>query len=207
MDKAQDWQHCNSETFWREIAACSHVLQIYENDQALLNLLEDFVVGGISVGDCVILIATEWHLAALEKRLRDQGLDTKTLYVACQYIPLNAKEMLEKFMVNGWPDEGLFVEAISSVFNRIRDNKQQVRAFGEMVSLLWGQGNGAATIRLEHLWNAFFEKETFSLLCAYPQDKFPDHATSALSCICKAHSRIITNSGEARFDLAYQDVY
>jgi hypothetical protein len=181
------------------------VVQLYESEGALLDLLEDFVAGGVSAGDCVILIATREHLAELGRRLREHGLSVDALCASDRYLPLEAGEVLSRFMVNGWPDYSLFVEAITQVFDRVRESGRPVRAFGEMVALLWAQGNSGATVMLEHLWNAFSGKETFSLFCAYPKDGFREDA-AALSSICGAHSRVISNSGEQRFDLAYRDV-
>ena len=41
-----------------------------------------------------------------------------------------------------------------SVIRRGAQNgSRQVHAFGEMVALLWAQGNHKATIRLEELWD------------------------------------------------------
>ena len=207
MDTEKEWQHCNSETFWREVAPCAHVVQIYESEGALLDLLEDFAAGGLSAGDCVIVIATKAHLAALGKRLGDHGLHVGALRAADRYLPLEAGELMARFMVGGWPDGRLFEEAAAGVFDRVRGGGRPVRAFGEMVALLWARGERAAAVRLEHLWNAFSGKEAFSLFCAYPQEGFSEDAAGALSSICRAHSRIITNAGEQRFDLSYLDVH
>lgn len=206
MHTNKDWQQCNAEKFWREVATCSHVVQIYENDEALLNLLEGFVTGGISANESVILIATRAHLHTLERRLRLHGLNVDALCASDQYIPLDAAETLSAFMVNDIPDYSLFVKTITATFDRIRDSKRQVRAFGEMVAILWEQGNSAATMMLEHMWNAFFEKETFSLFCAYPKNQFLEDTTNSLSNIYKAHSKIITNSGVSSTKLSYQVV-
>lgn len=206
MDTDNEWKHCNSETFWREVAPCAHVVQLYENEEALLSLLEDFVAGGMSVGDAVILIATGEHLAAMGGRLANHGLDVGALCASNQYLPLDAEKVMAGFMVDGWPDERLFAEAITEMFDRARKGSRPVRAFGEMVALLWARGNGGATVRLEQLWNAFSEREAFSLLCAYPREAFCEDAAGALSSICRAHSRMISNSGEPRFDLAYRDI-
>ncbi|MHC2990165.1 hypothetical protein OB13_00630 [Pontibacter sp. HJ8] len=206
MHSNKDWQQCNSEKFWREVAVCSHVVQIYESEDALLNLLEGFVTGGISANESVILIATKEHLHTLEWGLRLHGLNVDALCASNQYIPLVAADILSQFMVNDFPDYSLFVKTITAIFDRIRDSKRQVRAFGEMVAILWEQGNSAATMMLEHLWNAFFEKESFSLLCAYPKNQFSEDTANALSTICKAHSKIITNSGVSSTKLSYQEI-
>jgi hypothetical protein len=207
IDPHEDWQQCNSETFWREVAVCSHVVQLYENDQALLNLLEDFVVGGILANDSVIIIATKKHLSDLAYRMSEHGLNVEQLCTNKQYIPLNAEEVLAQFMVNDLPDSSLFVNTISGVFDSIRKDERQVRAFGEMVALLWAQGNTEATIQLEHLWNDFFNKESFSLFCAYPKAIFSEDSSVHLSNICQAHSKLIKNTGEARFDVSYLDMH
>lgn len=206
MDTSKDWQQCNSETFWSEVATCSHVVQLYEHDETLLNLLEDFIVGGISVDDSVFIIATKEHLSELEQRLVLHDLDIDALRASNQYHPLDAEEVLSKFMLNSWPDYWLFVETVTELFDLVRNSKRAVRVFGEMVALLWAQGNSAAAVELEHLWNSFFEKEPFSLFCAYPKNKFLGDANNTLSHICKAHSIMITNAGISRFNLSYQHV-
>ncbi|MDB5261730.1 MAG: hypothetical protein JWQ14_1011 [Adhaeribacter sp.] len=197
MEKDKNWQQCNMQTFWGEVAACSHVVQIYENEDALLNLLEGFVTGGLTVGDSVVIIATPAHLFLLEQKLRLHGLNVDALCATGQYLSLNAEEVLAEFMVNDWPDYGLFMTTIDEVFSRIRKSPGQVRVFGEMVALLWARGNSSATVMLEHLWNTYCEKETFSLFCAYPQEGFPQDTTTSLRTICNAHSKMVTGWGKS----------
>ncbi|MCJ8163364.1 MEDS domain-containing protein [Pontibacter sp. E15-1] len=205
MATDNDWEQCNSETFWGEVAPCSHVLQLYEDDEALLNLLEDFAVGGFSVDDTVMVIATPEHLAELKRRLREDGLDLEKLCSSNKFIAISADEMLSRFMREGMPDEQLFIQAVTGVFDNVRNSKRHIRVFGEMVAILWEQNNREATIRLENMWNAFFEKESFALFCAYPKSEFSNEAASSLSCICSAHAKIISNVGAPRFDVSYQN--
>ena len=142
----------------------------------------------------------------LEQRLWLHGLNVDALRATDQYLPLDASATLSKFMVNGWPDYGLFMDTINELFERARKNNRQVRAFGEMVALLWSEGNSAATVMLEHLWNAYCEKESFALFCAYPKSEFPEDAATSLANICKAHSKMITSWEKSSTELAYQDV-
>ncbi|MHA6249636.1 MEDS domain-containing protein [Pontibacter sp. CAU 1760] len=202
----EEWIPCNSETFWREVAPHSHVLQLYDCENELLNLLEGFVAGGISVGECIILIATKEHLQQLEKRLSDHALDIPNLKATNQYIALDASETLSKFMVNGVPDEDLFRNTIAAVFDSVRPCGKRIRAFGEMVAILWEQGNQAATIELEHMWNSYFEREVFSLLCTYPKNQFSKDGMNQLAHICKAHATMVSVSGQEKFDLCYHKI-
>jgi hypothetical protein len=178
-------------TFWGEMAPCEHLVQIYENHPVFLDSLEGFLAGGLAAGDGVIVIATSDHLAALDARLEKQGFNLDAARSQDHYIALDAEETLSKFMVSGWPDEDLFEQLVSQLIARARGNGRRVRAFGEMVAVLWAGGHNGATVRLEHLWHAICQKEAFSLFCAYPKIGFTQDAESSLKDICAAHSRVL----------------
>jgi hypothetical protein len=186
-----DWLQSRTDIFWAEIAPCDHVLQIYETDAVFLDALAGFVGGGINAGDCCIIIATRPHLKALEERLTNYGIYVEALRSDFRYIPLVAEDTLSRFMVNGWPDEKLFMSTISEVIAKNRKPNRRIRAFGEMVALLWAQGLNGATVHLEHLWNKFCEKEDLCLFCAYPKSGFTGDMTGSLKDICCAHSKMI----------------
>ena len=205
-DHYSEWQRTNAQIFWGEVAPCDHVVQIYEDDELFLDMLAGFTGGGINAGDCVIIIATNAHLKALEERLKSLGVHTEMLIAEDSYIPLNAEETLAKFMINGWPDENLFNDLITGVLKRGRSHNRHIRAFGEMVALLWAQGHNGATVHLEHLWNKFCEKESFSLFCAYPKSGFTLDMHSSITHICAAHSKIITNSDKPMTELLYKNM-
>jgi signal transduction histidine kinase len=67
-----------------------------------------------------------------------------------------------------------------------------VRAFGEMVDLLWKDGNTEGAIRLEELWNGFAAHHRFSLLCAYSMGNFVGTAHAGqFQAICHAHTHVL----------------
>jgi DcmR-like sensory protein len=200
-----EWNRSNTDIFWAEIAPCDHVVQIYENDAVFLDALAGFVGGGINAGECVILIASETHLNALEKRLKSFGVRVDTLIKDDRYIPLNAEETLSKFMVNGWPDEDLFNKTVSDLINRAGLRNRRVRAFGEMVAVLWAQGLAGATVNLEHLWNKFCEKQAFSLFCAYPKSGFTQDINESINNICGCHSKMIHGANKSLTEVLYRN--
>jgi hypothetical protein len=181
-----------SPVFWGEIAPCEHLVQIYLEDDVFLDSLEGFVAGGLEVGDGVIVIATATHLAALEDRITMRGINLSIARSHDQYIALDAQETLSKFLVKGWPDEELFGGLVTDLIARARGTERRVRAFGEMVAVMWAQGLNGATIRLEHLWHQFCQNEAFSLFCAYPKSGFTEDADASMQKICDAHSRVLT---------------
>jgi hypothetical protein len=177
------------DVFWGE-STCDHTVQIYEDDAAFLDALEGFVAAGIRQGDAIILIATPAHLEGLEQRLEASGFDVGAAIVRGQYIAVDAKRALTTFMVDGWPDEALFEKFVDDLLLRAKGRHRKVRAFGEMVALMWAEGQCGATVRLEHLWTRLVQQESFSLFCAYPKTGFTGDANDGIAEVCAAHSRL-----------------
>jgi len=202
---SNDWQRTKADIFWAEIAPCDHVVQIYETDAIFLDALAGFVGGGINADDCCIVIATQAHLKALEERLKNFGIHVDALCADNRYIPLNAEETLSKFMVDGWPDEELFMRTISGVIAKNRTHNRRIRAFGEMVAILWAQGLNGATVHLEHLWNKFCEKESLCLFCAYPKTGFTEDINKSFQDICCAHSKMLDGSKKQLTEIFYRE--
>jgi len=181
----------DAEIFWGEIAPSEHIAQFYDHDGVLLDTLTGFVSGGLNRGESTVIIATPEHLRALETRLLDSHVDLVGALMEDRYIALDAEATLARFMVNGWPDEERFDRLIHQLLGRATVKNRRVRAFGEMVALLWARGDVAATVRLEHLWQQFCVSRPFSLFCAYPKAGFTKNPQKSLDEICAAHSRVI----------------
>jgi hypothetical protein len=202
-----EWQNTDHHIFWGEVAPTDHVVQIYENDKAFLNLLEGFVSSGISAAECVVLIATAAHLSALTARLQQHGYDIAALSADDQLVLLDAEETLAQFMVNGWPEAGLFNQTVSGIIAPARYKNRRVRAFGEMVAVLWARGEIAATVHLELLWNRFCETQAFCLFCAYPRKGFTQDINSSAYAICCAHSKMISGEHQSKTKVFYKTVH
>ena len=201
---SEDWQKSNLQVFWGEIAPCNHVVQIYEDDHIFLNSLEGFVGSGLIAGDSIIIIATKEHLRAIENRLNKQGFNISALSLENRYMRLEAEEALQKFMIDGWPDEVLFFEFITSLLKKAQKNHCRVRAFGEMVALLWQQGLNGATVQLENLWNRLHENDEFTLFCAYPKVGFTQDMNLSIETICSAHTKVIDGNPRPSTEIYYK---
>ncbi|MFZ0321807.1 MAG: MEDS domain-containing protein [Candidatus Sulfotelmatobacter sp.] len=180
-----------SPVFWGEIAPCEHIAQFYEHDDVLLDTLGGFVGGGLKQGEGVIVLATEEHLKALEQRLQASGVNLEKAKSQDQYITVLAEDALGKFMVNQWPDDQLFFDFVAELIARAQNGGRRVRAFGELVALMWARGQVAATVRLEFLWHQLCHQKSFSLFCAYPKAGFTEDPLKSLDVIRATHSRII----------------
>jgi hypothetical protein len=206
MKVTQRWLSASTDVFWGEIAPYDHVCQIYENDRAFLNLLTGFVNSGLNAGESVAVIATHDHLDVLHQRLREEGVNLFALELKDQYLPIRAEDLLSEFMVNGWPDEASFRFTASTLLDRAKKQGRRVRVFGEMVAILWADGNEGATMQLERLWNKFCRIESFSLLCAYPKSGFTKQTEESLKQICCSHTKLVTADGSSIDNVIYQDL-
>jgi hypothetical protein len=190
---ATDHEGNSSEIFWAEIAPCEHMVQIYSQDNAFLDALEGFAAGGLGAGEGVVIIASPSHLASLESRLRAAGINVELAILQDRYIALDADRTLRKFMMRGWPDDVLFEQVVTDLLKRAGGGGRRVRAFGEMVALLWEEGHTGATVRLEHLWHRMCHERGFSLFCAYPRVGFTQDADMSMREICAAHSKVLNS--------------
>jgi hypothetical protein len=177
--------------FWGEVSPCDHILQLYDDDEKFFDSLEVFVSEGLTQGDAIVVIATPAHRRGLDLRLKKKGYDLSEAIKSNRYTSLDATETLSRFMKDEWPDDEEFENVIRSILIKARGDGRHVRAFGEMVALLWSEGRSAATVRLEYLWNNLCRAEGFSLFCAYPKIGFTSDPQLSLEEIRAAHSRII----------------
>ena len=154
--------------------------------------------------DSVVIIATSTHLDALNTRLRSQGFNLNELIESDQYIPIDAEDLLSVFLVDGWIDEKIFNSFINDIVSRAKQRNGKVRAFGEMVAVLWKQGNFGATVQLENLWNQLHGKSPFTLFCAYPKTGFTQSANDSIDIICKQHAKVIDGYARPSTDIYYK---
>ena len=171
--------------------ACSHLMQLYEDESRLLDGIELFVMTGLQRGEPAIVIATREHLDELDQRAGGPGMPLDRARAEGRYLPLEAEAVLAEFMVDGWPNALLFDRAICAALERLRGRKDQpVRAYGEMVAVLMRQGNPEATLRLEQLWGPLCKREQVTLFCGYPRPVFDAHP-GALRLVCETHSQVL----------------
>ena len=168
-----------------------HDVHFYRTEESLVASVVEFFADAIRVGQPIIVIATESHCRAFADGLRAQRLDPDDLFAGRLAIWLDARHTLEAFMENGLPSRELFNATVGSVFARVLDKRQYlvVRAFGEMVDLLWKDGNIEGAIQLEQLWNDLAHRYKYSLLCGYSIDNFVHEAgVAAFRRVCDQHT-------------------
>ncbi len=200
---AEDCRGKKTEVFWGELDPCEHLIQIYEDDDVFLDTLEAFVSAGILANEVTIVIVTSSHLNGLETRLLLRGINTIAAQDVDLYIPIDANKALAEFMIYGSPDEVFFDRFISGLIERGKGRR--IRAFSEMIALLWGQGFKSATIKLEELWNSYSNTDALSLFCAYPKKGFAQDAKTSIENICKQHSVVLAGWNKEENGIHYRN--
>lgn len=183
-----------------------YAIQFYENDGFLAESVSAFIGNGIDAGEGGIIIGTPEHRGAVENHLSDR-LDLEIARAKGLYTSLDAAQTLSLFMVSGEPDPKCFEQTIGGLIKQtVNCSQRKVRAFGEMVALLWADGNYEAAIRLEELWNDLGRTHSFSLLCAYPMKNFGNPASGELfERFCKTHSHAVPTESHAAQGSSEQD--
>jgi hypothetical protein len=197
----------SSETLgWPELlkqpAAGDHFVQVYREESFLFDAVAEYAGTGLRRGEGVIIVATPAHRAAFANRLERDGLDVAQAEGQGQLVLLDAAQTLARFTAGGVPDWQTFHAEIGGVIAKLRLEYPTVRAYGEMVDVLWRRGERDAAIRLEEFWNDLAKLQTFSLLCAYHLDPLDAASTHPLECVCKVHTHLIPAADYRRFNEA-----
>ncbi len=173
-----------------------HVVQLYGRDyQFLAKNVSRFLAEGLRQLDGLVVTATPGHTQAIARHLAEEGASAVlTAEREGRLVFLDARETLDRLLVEGRPDRGLFDSIVGPVLSDVLacSGSGKVRVFGEMVSLLWADGHGDEAATLEALWNEFLAGSHCSLYCAYAIDLFGDGAEQTdLSAIVHAHDHLL----------------
>jgi len=175
---------------------CSHAVRFYENRESLARIVGQFLGEGFVAGLPAIVIATPEHLAAIEDVLASRYFDLARLRSAGDLITVDAGDMLSRVMRDGMPDAARFRESMIPLIEQACRGRTDcvIRAYGEMVDVLWKDGQTAAAIRLEVLWNQLAQTHSFALLCGYSIGQFYKDARQ--HDVERHHTHRVADSGE-----------
>lgn len=166
---------------------------LYKNSETLIYKITEYITNGFAKSEPALVVLKSVHQPLLEQQLRLFGYELEILKSTKRLYVVDADKTLEKLLVNGMPDKDKFLELIIGSFHQLRPRPDNIRVYGEMVALLWSQGNKAAALALEKLWNEFADIYKFDLFCAYSHTDLTDtDYVTVLGDINSCHSRVVT---------------
>jgi anti-sigma regulatory factor (Ser/Thr protein kinase) len=180
-----------------------HVVQFYEDDAELLEAVGPYLAAAAVAEDVAIVISTEAHRQAFEAALEGDRIDVAGIIASGMFLWLDAASTMATFMADGKIDQDIFDEVIGGLVRTAAESGRPVRAYGEMVALLWDEGNVLGAIELERLWNELARELPFSLFCSYPAGSVAgsEHA-EALHQVCHMHSSVLHSPASEDSDAA-----
>jgi hypothetical protein len=195
----------NEDATWpellREPAAGDHFVQIWDDEAFLCEAAAEYIGTGLRRGEAAIVVASPSHRAAFVTRMEAHGVAARAALRRGRLVLLDAEETLARFTPGGMPDWQAFHALAGGLIAKLRLEYPAVRAFGEMVDVLWQRGERAAAMRLEEFWTDLARLQTFSLLCAYRMDNLDAAAyRGPLECVCKGHTHLIPARDYHRFN-------
>jgi hypothetical protein len=169
-----------------------HAVQFYGNDESLFTTVGGFLSEGLVGGHPSIVIATGAHRSAIADQLAARLIDIEAAKASGDLVLLDAEETLAAFMDDGMPNPGKFEHHVGGLIRDTLGGRKTtiVRAYGEMVDVLWKQGREDAAIRLEILWNKLATTYGFALLCGYSMGNFYKQA-ERFQEVCSQHTHVL----------------
>ena len=155
-----------------------HAVYLHDSDEELLDRLEAYVVDGWHHGQRTVMFAEPARTTALSARLDARGM-------AQAVEAYDASAALQEFMHDGVPQAPQFTALVNQTL--VQQGHGSIRLYGEMVSLLWRDGEVAAALDLERLWNGYLAAHPMPLLCAYPADL---RTHPEVTAVCRAHAHV-----------------
>jgi hypothetical protein len=175
------------------------VVQFYDRESELARAIGAYLTEAVQVGAVSIVIATPAHRAAFQAELAGVGLDPTELGRDGTIAWLDAAETLSGFMSEGRVDPEAFQAVVGECLRGVARSGRPIRAYGEMVALLWDAGDVLGAIELERLWNGLASEVQFSLWCAYHGHSLAAHEhADELHEVCHLHTSVI-DGATARF--------
>ena len=172
---------------------------MYGKDPApLVRSVGRYLADGLAAGEGAVVIATGPHRDAFLAELRDLGAESDAAVAAGRLVVLDANDTLARFVIEGQPDRERFDATVPPVVRALHARcPAGVRAYGEMVGVLWEASRFAAAIRLEEFWNALLRDGGLRLFCAYPIDVCGDGFTPAdVDAVMSSHTHVVPTGSE-----------
>ena len=185
-----------------------HIVQLYQDQQFLNRAVCRFAAGAIANGEGVILVPTPAHWEAFRPRLEAEGVDVGAAQGRGQLTVVDADELLPHFMKDAMPDAPVFLGLAADVIARARGEARypKVRWWGEMVNVLWEQGNVAASMSLEDQFDRLAKHHEIAIFCSFIMDNFNSEVHSQLlPRLGQNHSHLIPVADDARLERAVGD--
>jgi CheY-like chemotaxis protein len=176
------------------LAGGQHTVQLHMNDRFFLDELSRFVDSALRSGEPVVVVAGETTRVGLAHRLHAQEWDLEGLASHGQFVPHDSAAALSRVMHSGQPDRDVLAEMVDDL-ERTRlawASRPDCRLtmVGDLSVGLCRNGDVAAAIELEGIWDDLTSGLPVFTVCPYPVDCFEHVGAELFGRVCAAHSAV-----------------
>ena len=177
-----------------------HVVQFYAHEEELADRVAGYLLEALRGEGVAVVIATPAHRRAFEARLAQAGTDPAAAARDGTYLALDASDTIHALMTGGRLDRDAFDRVVGGLIRRAERGRgdaqataesRPVRAYGEMVAVLWEAGLVSAAVQLEEMWDELGLRHSFSLFCGYPASSVSDGHLEAFAEVCRLHRSVV----------------
>ncbi len=171
-----------------------HIVQLYQDPDFYGDAIAHFAAEGFVRGESIILVATPPNGKNISARLEAKGFDVPELGRRGQLTILDADATLPKFVRNNLPDSDIFKDIARTTIQKAKAGGKypRVRWWGEMVNVLYVDGNGRGSTQLEELFDEVAHEEQIAIFCSFLMDKFDKNIYDGpLGDVCRTHANLI----------------
>jgi hypothetical protein len=183
-----------------------HVVQLYRDEGVLRRAVVAWIAPSLRAGGGAALLCTHAHATELRRELREAGLGPEVLERAGRLVFVDAREAMARFLVGDAVDAAAFKALGAEIFGKIRQAStpgREIRAWGEIVDVLWKEERPETAMLLEALWNDVIVEQQIRLLCSYEVDNLdPESHAGTIRDMCGSHSLLVPEEDPERFDAA-----
>lgn len=181
--------------------SCAHVVELTRPAERRAGQSAGrFLAGALQNGGVAVAIATPRNAEGIITQLARMGLDPVTSLQRERMMLMESSATLSRFLRGQTVDAQEFDRTIGAAMRTVceRAGDKPLRAFGDMVGILWQRGNRQAAVDLEKLWNRLQEELHFGLYCAYPIDVFePEFSPGNVNGILESHTHLLPADSSA----------
>lgn len=174
------------------ISSAPHFVQVCQNLTSQAEILTQYIIEGLTNGEGIVIIARVGLRKALSAKFKDLGLDLNDLKAQGKIRIFDADFMLSLFNFDDTVDRAAFEKCVLPPVLETKLKFGKVRAFGEMVDILWKDGWQDLAIELEGWWGEICEEHNLMLLCTYLLESLdPAEYNHSLKRICNTHNHLV----------------
>jgi hypothetical protein len=182
-----------------------HIVQLYQDQEFLNSAVCRYISTGLGNGEGIILFSTPARWDAVRPRLEAEGMDVHAAQERGQLTMFDADELLSRFMRGPMPDRPTFNAVVGDIIGQAHagGSYPKLRAWGEMVNVLWERGDVAGSMNLEDLFDQLNKVVDIVMFCSFLMDNFNgDIHEAMLPRLGMNHSHLIPVEDYARLERA-----